>query len=130
MRQMEVTRLIRRVAAVCLLLLPVQLLADLDRANQANRAGDRETAFREYLAAARTGDPRAFGRLAGLYLYGAGTEKDYTEAYIWFGLAQETGDKYAAKFKETAASAMSLPEIEKAEEALDLRRVQLGIGGE
>lgn len=123
----SVVRLVRTIGMALLTLVPIHTSADVGKGNEAYLAGDKQTAFHEYRRAAEAGDERAFGRLAGLYLYGAGTEKNFVEAYVWFGLAQEAGDKYAAKFKETAASAMSLPEIEKAEEALRERRRQLRI---
>lgn len=105
-------------AAALATLISTPLRADLEAGLAAYEKGDYATAFDEYRQAAEAGDVDAFGKLAGLYLYGVGTEKDYTSAYVWFGLAQHSGDKYAEKFKRTASSVMSLEQVKKAEEIL------------
>jgi hypothetical protein len=94
------------------------LHADLEAGIAAYEKGDYTEAFSQYKQAAEAGDVDAYGKLAGLYLYGVGTEKDYTNAYIWFGLAQHGGDKYAEKFKLTASSVMTLEQVKQAEEIL------------
>jgi len=89
--------------------------ADFEMAEAANQKGDRQTAFKEYYKAANANDTRAFGKLASMYLYGLGTEKNYTLAFAWFGIAELSGDKYSAQFKKAAASSMTREEIEKAD---------------
>jgi TPR repeat protein len=102
------------------------LQADLEAGLAAYAQGNYAEAFKQYQLAADAGDSDAFGKLAGMYLYGVGTEKDYINAYIWFGLAQHGGDKYAEKFKLAASSAMSLEQVKQAEETLAVYKKRLG----
>jgi len=83
--------------------------AGFEEALEAHARGDEQVAFEGFRAAAEAGDVRAFGKLAGMYLYGAGTERDYKMAYVWFGLADASGDLYGGKF-QGAASSMLKPE--------------------
>jgi len=94
--------------------------ADFESAMQAQRSGKYDIAFTEFKKASEAGDERAHGKLAGMYLYGLGTEKDYSKAYIWFGIALHTGDKYAGKFKKAASSAMTIKQVEDAEKELSV----------
>ncbi len=103
-------------ALTTLLATPVH--ADLEAGIAAYAKGDYAKAYSQYKQAAEAGDADAFGKLAGLYLYGVGTEKNYQNAYIWFGLAEHSGDKYAERFKLAAASAMTLEQVKQAEEIL------------
>lgn len=95
------------------------LQADLEAGLEAYAQGNHAEAFKQYQLAADAGNPDAFGKLAGMYLYGVGTEKDYINAYVWFGLAHHGGDKYAEKFKLAASSAMSLEQVKQAEGMLE-----------
>lgn len=99
-------------------LMSTPLHADLEAGIAAYAKGDHVEAFTQYKQAAEAGDVDAYGKLAGMYLYGVGTEKDYTKAYIWFGLAQHIGDRFAEKFKLAAASTMTLEQLKNAEELL------------
>jgi len=92
--------------------------ADFESGMQAQRDGQYDTAFTEFKKAADNGEERAFGKLASMYLYGLGTTKDYGNAYIWFGLARHTGDKYAGKFQKAASSALTMKQLATAEEEL------------
>ncbi|PLX63639.1 hypothetical protein [Sedimenticola selenatireducens] len=105
-------------AAALAALISTPLHADLEAGLEAYAKGDHAEAYRQYKQAAEAGDVDAFGKLAGMYLYGVGTEKDYSKSYIWFGMAQHGGDKYAEKFKLAASSAMTLDKVKKAEEIL------------
>lgn len=105
-------------AAALTALISTPLHADLEAGLEAYAKGDHAEAYRQYKQAAEAGDVDAFGKLAGMYLYGVGTEKDYSKAYIWFGMAQHGGDKYAEKFKLAASSTMTLDQVKKAEEIL------------
>ncbi|WP_428606195.1 hypothetical protein [Sedimenticola sp.] len=104
--------------AVLAALVSGPLHADLEAGLTAYANGDYVEAFSQYKQAAEAGDVDAYGKLAGLYLYGVGTKKDYTNAYIWFGLAEYGGDKYAEKFKLAASSSMTLEQVKEAEEIL------------
>lgn len=94
------------------------LHADLKEGIEAYEKGDHALAFKHYQEAAEAGDPDAFGKLAGMYLYGLGTETSYPDAYIWFGLAEYSGDKFAEKFKRAASSMMTLEQVKEADEIL------------
>lgn len=94
------------------------LLADFEDGLKAYDEGNHALAFKYFREAAENGNPDAYGKLGGMYLYGLGTDKDYTSAYIWFGMAEQVGDKYAERFKRTAASVMTLEQVKQAEETL------------
>lgn len=111
----------------CLLFFTTTGWAGFEESHQAYIKGDYTTAFNGYLEAANSSDSRAFGKVAALYLYGRGTEKDYAKAYIWFGIAKLSKDKYAARFQDTAASMLTRKQIERAELALAIKQEQLGI---
>ncbi|MET0013394.1 MAG: hypothetical protein ABW082_05250 [Sedimenticola sp.] len=116
-----------KMLTVLILLLPLPATAGFDEAEKANRAGDREAAFSEYRAAALLGDERAFGKLAGLYLYGVGTERDYVMAYVWFGMSELSGDRYAQGYQGAAASMMSAEQLKAAEAKLVEMRERLDL---
>ncbi|MCU7844462.1 MAG: hypothetical protein KZQ93_11550 [Candidatus Thiodiazotropha sp. (ex Monitilora ramsayi)] len=116
----------RSILLLIVLLLPVSsAMAGFEEGEAANREGDRDTAFAEYQAAAMAGDNRAYGKLGSMYLYGLGTKRDYSMAYVWFGLSKESGDKYGERFQQTAASVMSAEEVSQAEALLNDYRKQL-----
>ena len=108
-----------------LALICTPLHADLEAGLEAYEQGDYALAFERFREAAEAGNPDAFGKLAGMYLYGRGTEKDYSNAYIWFGLAEHSGDKFAEKFKRTAASVLTLEQVREAEATLAERKAQM-----
>lgn len=89
--------------------------AGFEEGLDAVRAGDRATAFREFREAAEAGDSRAFGKLGASYLYGAGTEKDILQAFAWFRLALNDGDKEAERFLDAAAAELTPAQLEEAE---------------
>ncbi|MCW8920481.1 MAG: hypothetical protein OQK42_06860 [Sedimenticola sp.] len=95
------------------------LHADLESGIAAYEKGNYAEAFNQYQQAAEAGDPDAYGKLAGMYLYGVGTDKDYSKAYVWFGLAQLAGDNYAERFKLAASSAMTLEQVKHADEMIE-----------
>lgn len=116
--------IIRSIRLLMVLIMPLtSAIAGFEEGEAANRKGDRDAAFAEYQAAALAGDSRAYGKLGSMYLYGLGTKRDYSMAYVWFGLSKESGDKYGARFQQTAASLMSAEEVRRAEMLLnDYRR--------
>ncbi len=109
------------------LLLVSTAWAGFEQSHEAYTKGDYTAAFNGYLEAANSGDSRAFGKLAALYLYGRGTEKDYTKAYIWFGIAMDSKDKYAARFQDTAASMLTREQIDQADVEWGKKREKLSI---
>lgn len=116
----------RSILLLIALFTPVSsVIAGFEEGEAANREGDRATAFAEYQAAAMAGDNRAYGKLGSMYLYGLGTERDYSMAYVWFGLSKDSGDKYGERFQQTAASVMTAEEVRQAETLLKDYRKQL-----
>ena len=113
--------------AYAIFLASTPIWAGFEQSHEAYTKGEYTTAFNGYLEAANSGDSRAFGKVAALYLYGRGTEKDFTQAYIWFAIAEDSKDKYAARFRDTAASMLTRKQIEQAELALAIKREQLRI---
>lgn len=89
--------------------------AGFEEGLDAARSGDRATAFNEFKQAAEAGDPRAYGKVGASYLYGMGTEQDFVQAFAWFRLAAEEGEKEAGRFLNAAASRLSPEQLEEAE---------------
>ena len=83
--------------------------------------GDREAAFEQFKTAAEAGDQRAYGKLGGMYLYGQGTERDYQQAYLWFGIAHANGDRYAEGFQRTASSMLEPEELQRLHALIEQR---------
>lgn len=106
------------------------VLADYIAGEEANKRGDRQTAFNEFYAAAQADDGRAYGKLGSMYLYGLGTEKDYHQAYIWFQMAYLTGEREAERFRDAASSMMPRAEYLKAVEDAESQRVKHNLGKE
>lgn len=120
------TRLIS-VATLFMLLATGTALAGVDEAMEAYERGDKAAAFELMQRAAADGNEIAYGKLASFYLYGIGTEKNYSEAYVWFGIAMATGDMHAKAFKKTAAAAMSESEVKSANQRLKELKSGLGL---
>ena len=102
-------------------------VADFETGVEANRSGDRATAYKEFQTASMNGDNRAYGKLASMYLYGLGTEKNYQQAYIWFQMAYLTGEKEAERFRDAASSMLSREAFYEAEQAAETQRIELGL---
>jgi TPR repeat protein len=99
----------------------------MDEAMNAYRQGDRATAFTEFHALAEQKYDLAYGKLASMYLYGLGTEKNYKKAYIWFHMAYLTGDKNAERFRTAATSMMSKDVYQDAVVDAEKQRIKLGL---
>jgi len=99
-----------------------------EEALHAYEKGDHNTAFQVFKAVAEAGDKRAFGKLAGLYLYGQGTKKDYRQAYLWFGISAASGDPYAKDFQRAASSMLEPDDVRKLQPLIDEKITQLGLG--
>lgn len=110
-----------------LLLTSFSLQASFEEAIEAQEKGSYKLAVEKYQAAADEGDTRAFGRLAGMYLYGLGIEKDHKKAYIWFGMAAASGDIAAQKFQRAAASTMTMEQVKESVESLEDYKSRFGI---
>jgi TPR repeat protein len=102
-------------AITLLLSLPQAAWPGFEEGLDAYRKGDHEKAFTEYQLAVEEGDERALGRLGAMYLYGVATGKDYSQAYVWFSLANETGDPNAARFRDAASSMLTPAQLRQAE---------------
>ena len=114
--------------AVCLNILILNpAFADFAAGMDANRNGDRVTAFKEFEAAAKGGDNRAYGKLASMYLYGLGTDKNYSQAYVWFQIAHLSGEREAERFRNSAASMLTRVELADAEQAAEQQARELGL---
>ena len=113
--------------AIASALIAAPAWSGFEESHEAYSKGEYTTAFNGYLEAANSGDSRTYGKVAALYLYGRGTEKDFTQSYIWFSIANDSKDKYAARFRDTAASMLTREQIEQAEVELAKKREELGI---
>ena len=107
-----------------------QAASAFEEALQAYETGDRNTAFQAFKTAAEAGDDRAFGRLAGLYLYGQGTKKDYRQAYLWFGVSAASGDQYAEGFQRAASSMLTPEDVRELQPLIDEKIRQLGVSNQ
>jgi len=103
------------------------LVADYIAGEEANRKGDRVTAFKEFHAAAQNKDKRAYGKLGSMYLYGLGTEKNFQQAYIWFQIAYLSGEKLGERFRDAASSMLTREQYLKAEELAEALRIKYNI---
>ncbi len=110
------------------ILFTTQSFADYIAGEEANKRGDRHTAFQEFSQAAQAGDPRAFGKLGSMYLYGLGTPKDYHQAYIWFHMGYLSGERESERFRDTASSLMPRKDYLKAVDAAEVERIKQKLG--
>lgn len=88
--------------------------AGFEEGMHAYEKGNYAAAHAEFLQAAQQGDMRAQGKLGGLYLYGAGVEKDTIQAYAWFDLAARQGDTAAAQFRDAIEARFTVEELHSA----------------
>ncbi|MBI1943806.1 MAG: sel1 repeat family protein [Betaproteobacteria bacterium] len=81
-------------ALACLLLLtaPALAAADLEAGAEAARAGDYQTALRQWRPLAERGDRDAQFNIGLLYENGLGVARDDAEALAWYRRAAELGD--------------------------------------
>ncbi len=105
----------------------ITVSAGMDEAMNANRKGDRATAFTEFYALAEQKNELAYGKLGAMYLYGLGTEKNYKKAYIWFHIAYLTGEKSAKRFRNAAISMMNKGMYLDAVAGAEKQRIKLGL---
>lgn len=104
------------------------VMADFEDGIKANMAGDSQTALIEFKAAAENKNNQAYGKLASMYLYGLGTEKNYLQAYIWFHMAYLSGENEGERFRDAASSMMTREEYLKAVDAAEIQRVEQELG--
>lgn len=67
----------------------------LDSAEQAYKAKDYPTAFKQFTRLASRGDPLAENLLGYMYEYGEGTPQDYAQAMHWYTLSADAGIAHA-----------------------------------
>ena len=84
-------RMTLRAILFCLLC-SVQAFADLAAGRRAYEKGDYATALNEYLPLAKQGNIEAQFTVGGIFKFGLGVPRDYTEAVKWFRLAADQGD--------------------------------------
>jgi len=124
----SIYKTIPAVLVICLSTLVVNpAIADFEAGVEANRGGDRITALKEFQTAAKSGDDRAYGKLASMYLYGLGTEKNYQLAYVWFDMAYLIGELEAERYRTAASSMLSREDFSSAEQAAEAQRIELGL---
>ena len=86
-------------ALVALMLVPtIGAAQDYEAGLQAARAGDFETALKEWKPLAEQGDAQSQSNLGRMYSSGQGVPQDYTEAVKWFRRASEQGDAFAQSY--------------------------------
>ena len=73
----------------------VGMAQDFEKGSEAYKAGDFETALREFRLLAEQGNARAQFRLGSMYDEGDGVPEDNAEAVKWYRLAAEQGDAFA-----------------------------------
>lgn len=117
------TRL-NRIVLILLLIISSNVMADYIAGEEANQHGDRQTAFKEFHAAAQQGDGRAYGKLGSMYLYGLGTKQDYKQAYIWFHMGYLIGDRESERFRDAASSTMTREQYLQAVDAAEAYRLK------
>lgn len=83
------------VAIVVLLILAIPVQADFADGARAYDSGDYATAFSEWHALAKAGDPAAQVAIASLYGGGTGRPIDLAKAARWYRRAAEQGDAIA-----------------------------------
>lgn len=86
-----------RVSLLCVALCLASVAARADFADgaQAYDGGDYASAFREWMALARAGDPIAQTAIGGMYRFGEGRRPDAIEAARWYRRAAERGEPVA-----------------------------------
>ena len=79
------------IVLVSLLCLSFNTFADFQAGGEAYKQGDYETAVKEFLPLAKSGDHRAMYALGSMYSAGHGVAQDYAEALKWFQRAAKYG---------------------------------------
>lgn len=76
---------------------------------------DIKTAAKWFEKAAQRGVVDSQYNLGVLFESGQGLPKDFTQAYVWYGIAANQGDQYAQKQLETLKGNMAVGDVAKAE---------------
>jgi len=79
-------------------------------------AGDRQAAAREWLRAARAGDPRSQFQLGRIYQDGSGVPRSLVHAHLWYGRAAAGGYDAAREARDAVAKRMSAQQIARSRE--------------
>ena len=80
------------------------------------RTGNRRTAAKWITKVADKGNTSSQLNLGAMYYMGDGVLTDYTEAYMWFNLADYNGNEFANKSKRQMAAEMGTAQIAKAQD--------------
>ncbi len=128
MKQFYIRAVLVSLTSLFLNITSTTALADYIAGEEANKRGDRQTAFNEFYAAAQAGDGRAYGKLGSMYIYGLGTKKDYHQAYIWFHMAYLTGEREAERFRDAASAMMNREAYLKAVDDAEIQRIKQKLG--
>lgn len=101
--------------AMFVIVCAVSSRADFNAGFSAYQKGDFQSAFQELSPEANRGNSKAQFALGLLYQGGKGVDRDYIQAYMWYGLAEAKGHKIAPRNKGEVAKKMTPEEIEKAQ---------------
>ena len=86
-------------------------LADFEKGIDAYSRSNYGTAFQEFSASARTGDPASQYMLGQLYQEGLGVGRDAVQAHMWYDLATAKGQERAAEALRALERTMSSGQI-------------------
>ncbi len=104
-----------RLAGVLVLGVSGPVVAGFDEGLAAYERGDYETAYKEFLPLAQTGDAGAQTILGFMYNVGLALPQDYVRAHMWWSLAAAQGNEIAVKNRDIVAGRMSPADISKAQ---------------
>lgn len=93
------------------LVLAGSALADFEKGIDAYSSSNYGTAFAEFSASARSGDPASQYMLGQLYQEGLGVSRDYVQAHMWYELAADKGQGRAAEALRTLERSMTSGQI-------------------
>ena len=98
-------------SAVLVVALAAPVSAGFPDAIEAYDQGDYENAFAEAMPVAKSGDPDAQYLLGHFYARGEGVQPSLVSAYLWYTLAAQQGDTFAASALDDLARRMSPKQV-------------------
>lgn len=105
---------ITMIALIAASLATPALAQDLKKGLKAYKAGDYETALKEWRPLAENGHPGAQYNIGFNYLQGKGVRKDLVQAYFWFELAARQGRGIARQLRDGIANTMTPEQVAEA----------------
>lgn len=93
------------------LVLSSQAFADFEKGIEAYSSSNYGTAYQEFNASARQGDPASQYMLGQLYQEGLGVRQDYVQAHMWYDLAAAKGQDKALEAMRTLERYMTSSQI-------------------